>query len=615
MQSLTIGKKLGDFRVKSFIAKNEWRSEYYVEAPNDVPEAEGHCFRAIVYDMTKVPEYYLVTVPSEKGDVLLPAEMFFLEYQWTSRYPFAETSRRAKRYPWIIVRTPIAAPLALQLMEDDPASERESMEMGISLCRAVEQVQYCGDVELHHFNLIPMTVLYVPDADIFDDIWLRGFEALSRAHRESAVAMKIDYEALYKAPETFVGEFSQRADVYSICLLVFGMVTGGEYPWPLPVSLSRSVQNEKISVKSFLHQMGKLWNQAPNMRSISCKPLRKVLEDGLATNPEKRIDCVRTLKARLENALAEYYEEQYEEEAQEKEEAEEDKVENASSSEGAGFEDIAGMYEWKESITDRFLLPLRHKEVARKYGVTMPNGFLLWGPSGNGKTYCVSRLAHEAGIAYRIVKPSDLGSIYIHGAQTRISELFSSAKESAPIILAFDEADAIIPDRNQIDTTAYAGETNEFLAQLCSSGEDGVYVCLMTNRPNKIDPCILRPGRIDEKFYVPLPSAEAREEFFRIRLGKLEYVGDIDYSRLSLRTEGFSFADLSLIVNEAARKAFRQAVSGTCEKPVPVTMDMLLAVIEKTVPSVSSQEVRFFESLREQYDQQGRQKVRRIGFN
>ena len=113
---------------------------------------------------------------------------------------------------------------------------------------------------------------------------------------------------------------------------------------------------------------------------------------------------------------------------------------------------------------------------------------------------------------FLMVKTSDLASIYIHGSQEKIGSLFKQAQEKAPSVLCFDEFDALVPNRSNIDNTSMSGEVNEFLSQLNNCSKKGIFVIATSNRPDKIDPAVLRTGRIDKQIYVPLPDLDARKE-------------------------------------------------------------------------------------------------------
>jgi transitional endoplasmic reticulum ATPase len=218
---------------------------------------------------------------------------------------------------------------------------------------------------------------------------------------------------------------------------------------------------------------------------------------------------------------------------------------------------VAGMRELKAILERDVILPLLQPDLYRKYRVTLPNGILLYGPPGCGKTFIAEKLGGLLGFRFVEVKPSDLGSIYVHGTQDKIGKLFHEARENAPTLLFLDELDALLPSRGNDVGHHYSAEVNEFLTQLNKASERRVLVVGATNRIDKIDPAALRPGRFDKKIFVGQPDLEARTELLRL------YMADrpqdvLDYVQAAYECEGFTCAELEHVVNEAARRALEQ---------------------------------------------------------
>ena len=274
---------------------------------------------------------------------------------------------------------------------------------------------------------------------------------------------------------------------------------------------------------------------------------------------------------------------------------------------GEGFSAVAGMDEIKQRLQEDVIDILADREGAKAYGIDIPNGMLLYGPPGCGKTFIAEKFAEQAAYNYHYVKSSDLASTYLHGAQEKIAALFDDARQKAPTILCFDEFDALVPRRDDVNNAGHSAEVNEFLSQLNNCGSDGVFVIATTNRPDKIDSAILRTGRIDYLVYVPIPDEKVRLAMFYLALKNKPISTDIDYNYLSDKTQGYLTSDISAIVNEAARIAFRQ-------KNV-ISMQMLKDVLEKRVPSLSKDTVEEYERLRKKFENQKTEKERkRIGF-
>lgn len=223
-----------------------------------------------------------------------------------------------------------------------------------------------------------------------------------------------------------------------------------------------------------------------------------------------------------------------------------------------GFDCIAGMRELKETLIAEVINPLRDPERFKKFKVSIPNGIILYGPPGCGKTFIVRKLAEELGYNFIEVKHSDLATPYIHGSVGNIGKVFANAQENAPAIIFFDEISGLVPNRQNIqgEGSHKEEEVNEFLMQLNDASDNGILVVGATNYIDRIDPAILRPGRMDKKIYVSPPDFEARKELFKLGLSGRPYDENIDFSELSEKTEGYSSADIiEGVVEGAARIA------------------------------------------------------------
>lgn len=272
---------------------------------------------------------------------------------------------------------------------------------------------------------------------------------------------------------------------------------------------------------------------------------------------------------------------------------------------GPGFEAVAGLDDLKKRLQEDVIDILADKEGARLYGLEIPNGMLLYGPPGCGKTFIAEKFAEQAGYNYRYVKSSDLASTYLHGSQEKIAALFDQARKDAPSIICFDEFDALVPDRSSWTGEHQAGEINEFLSQMNNCGHDGVFVIATTNRPDKIDSAVLRTGRIDYMIYVPIPDMNTREAMFVLALKTRPTDPDIDYEALARCTEGYLTSDITAIVHEAARIAFRLKTD--------ISEAMIYEVLKNRKPSMSKDSIKEYEAFRQRFEGQ-RQERKKIGF-
>jgi len=280
--------------------------------------------------------------------------------------------------------------------------------------------------------------------------------------------------------------------------------------------------------------------------------------------------------------------------------------EGFSKLQGGGFADVAGMADLKKLLNESVLYVLRDKERAQRYRLTIPNGMLLYGPPGCGKTFIAERFAEEVGYGFRFVKSSDLASIYIHGTQEKIGELFTEARSCAPCVLYFDEFEALVPRRADAGNASHAGEVNEFLTQLNNCGQDGVFVIATTNQPLLIDEAVLRRGRIDHIIYVPMPDEAARAELFAIHLKDRPCATDLDCMKLAHRTERYVASEIAFVVSQAALRASRTDDL--------ITQRLIEQIITETPPRTSVDMLKRYEFMRQQLEQVASERPR-IGFN
>ncbi len=261
---------------------------------------------------------------------------------------------------------------------------------------------------------------------------------------------------------------------------------------------------------------------------------------------------------------------------------------------GNGFADVAGMQFVKDLLLNDVLQILNDREGARQYGISIPNGVLLYGPPGCGKTFIAEKFAEEASYNHVFIRSSDLASIYVHGSQQKIGALFKEAREKKPSIICFDELDALVQNRDEIINASMSGEVNEFLTQLNNCGKNGILVIGTTNRPDLIDPAVLRKGRIDKLIYVPPPDLSARLGLFRMLLEGKPADSDIDLSELAEVTAGMVCSDIDFIVSEAARIAYNGKRK--------ISMASLCNIIKSTNSSLTPEQIEFYEKMKENYE-------------
>jgi len=228
------------------------------------------------------------------------------------------------------------------------------------------------------------------------------------------------------------------------------------------------------------------------------------------------------------------------------------------------FKDVAGVDEAKEEVQEVVEF-LKDPGKFTKLGARIPRGILLVGPPGTGKTLLAKAIAGEAKVPFFSISGSDFEEMFVGVGASRVRDMFEQGKKNAPCIIFIDEIDSVGQKRNAGGVTAIrsADQTlNAMLVEMDGFGtNDGVIVIAATNRPDILDPALLRPGRFDRQVNVDLPTLKGREEILKLHAAKVKLAPDADLSRLARGTSGHSGADLANIINEAALLAARNGMS------------------------------------------------------
>ena len=356
-----------------------------------------------------------------------------------------------------------------------------------------------------------------------------------------------DINLEYRAPETFSGCYSSRSDVFSLSVLIYEMLFN-QLPWNIKYEEGADYQ-EKARI-----QMEQ--RSYPVEIPLNNENIETLLHKGLSVDPTQRPSYEEILSLLPESAELRKGKEQGTDVEDESLKYKKGFMRNPSNKKKkGGFDDVAGMEDLKKELIDKVIWVLKNKETAELYRITPPNGMLLYGPPGCGKTFFAQKFAEESGFNYQVINGSDIGSTLVHGSQLKIGELFKEAEKNAPTVLCFDEFDAFVPVRGARGSEYAAEEVNEFLSQLNNCSQRGIFVIGTTNRKDMIDPAVLRKGRLDLHFYIPEPDFETRKLMFHKNLNNRPLSDDIDYDVLAEKTDNYASSDIAYIVNEAALAA------------------------------------------------------------
>ena len=401
----------------------------------------------------------------------------------------------------------------------------------------------------------------------------------------------------YVATERFYGDGSTRSDLFSAGVVLYKLIFG-IMPWETKIA-GKTLQEQVQAIAE--KRNGPL--SLPNIQIMEMdNDLLKIMVKALAPDPHQRFSTAKEFLDAIEGKI--------EVNAPPISMTRMNQAEEAIKmrpKQGNGFADVAGMSDIKVIMQKKIINILKDPEKAERFKIQIPNGMLLYGPPGCGKSFIAEKFAEEAGYNYVFIKSSDLASIYVHGSQEKIGMLFEEARKNAPTILNFDEFEALVPNRSKINNASESGEVNEFLSQMNNCGKDRIFVIASSNRPDLIDPAVLRKGRIDKMIYIPVPDKEARQGIFEIHMKDRPSSEDIDYSRLADLTENFVASDIAYIVNDAATRAF--------EDDVDISQQLLEDVILENTPSISSDDIRFYDGIKDKLNTAPKKEVqKRIGF-
>ncbi len=458
-----------------------------------------------------------------------------------------------------------------------------------------------GDEPIIHNAIMPQNVMLDMSANTFVPIII-DFGHAQKLTADNTKFYTDGLNPFFLAPEVFRGVYSTRTDLYSVGAMMYNLLYG-IVPWY--VKLENVAKDDRVSA---ILEVRKSPLKIPNIKIFELDDnLLNIIAKATDQDVDKRFQSANEFLLALNEEITSLGS-SYELVDIPKEKGTTTEGVEGIVKKGNGFADVAGMEDLKKRLQTEVIALFRNPEKYTKLRVKIPNGILLYGPPGCGKTFIAKKFAEELGCNYIYVHCSDVASPYIHGGQEKIATLFANAKKNAPTILFLDEIDALIADRSRHTNVSESGEVNEFLTQLNNCADNRILVIGATNNPKGIDPAALRSGRLDIKVYVPAPDAHSRTQLFELYLKDIA-ASNVDYKELAKKTNGYVSKDIAVLVNKAA------LITAQNDKEL-IEMDTLLSVIDSSrgeLPSVPSAYMRQYESIRDEIE--GINERKPIGFN
>ena len=535
----------GEYSIHRFIKAGLFNDNYIVKNPAGTP------FFMKFYDVSAMPDKML-----QEGLVKEIIHCQIISHPNIIRYVGNGSGKiNGRDFQYLVTKFFNGSLLSEVLRDGRTFSVPEAKSIIIPVLQGL--VYLHQELKLNHNDLCPRNILLESGPD---GVLTPKIIDLAHTHTDVDGAVPFPMEDLnlfYVAPEALKGTFTAKSDVFAVSAILFTLLYG-KAPWHCHIGAHDSFYSRKISVGRAREAALEFPKGGPVDPAMDA-----ILEAGLNLDPAQRPDASVPLSLLSEDFKpgeinlkeATGVKEEPKEQTEKPKENQVSLQARRNRPGQGGFADVAGMEGLKQELLQRVIWVLQDKEKAARYRLLPPNGMLLYGPPGCGKTFFAKKFAEESGFNYYLVNGSDLGSTYIHGTQGKIADLFQKAEMNAPSVICFDEFDSFVPARGSDSARNRAEEVNEFLSQLNNCAERGVFVIGTTNRVDMIDPAVLRKGRMDLKYEIPAPDTETRRAMFALHLKGRPLSDDVDLDRLALLSDGYASSDIAFIVNEAAMVA------------------------------------------------------------
>lgn len=563
----------GKYHIEFFLRGTEYFEEYRAKLGNNY-------YLLKLFNSSRLNRYSFVD-----GELLEAQILKELKNSNTIKLLDAgETIKNNQKFHFLIFEFVSGESLQEKLTRDGSLSEYAAIPLILELVNSINECHTRTRPIIH--NNVNLDSIYLDYSAATERAILGGFEHARYIDAKSN-SVELSYlNPFYTAPEQYNGIFTPQSDVFSVGALLYQMLLGVP-PWH--VSLP-NFKNSKEAYLDLIHEKRneKLTFFTSHFDELEDSHLKETLKKALSLDIASRFRNVEELGEALSRKVV--LNTPLFEQAPIAATTRQKKVR-----EGAGFSAIAGMNDLKELLNNNVIRALNEPELYNSYGISIPNGMLLYGPPGCGKTFISKRFAEEVGFNFVELKPSDINRKHINETEENISLIFKAAIENAPSIIFIDEMDAVVPNRDDKNLhQMQASSVNELLVQMSNCSENGIFVIAASNRPEKIDPAILRTGRLDKSIYLPPPDYEARLAMFKLYLKDRPVDIGFDYELIASSTENYVSSDIKFLVDEASRQALNDLAR--------VTTKLFLNTIDQTQPSVSLDELKKYEALKAKFE-------------
>ncbi len=495
-----------------------------------------------------------------------------------------------KKYAYLVLNFIAGETLSEKIIREKYKSLYDIKNIIIEILEGLKYLHQQANPIIHNEITLQNVMLDLaqgnPQTKIIDFGYAREF------HQSSKIFNKEGLNPNFMATECFHNIYSPQSDIFSVGIVLYQLIYNS-LPWIVDVSKFKGKHSElEDKIVEERNKKIKFPNVSDDIIDFD-DDITNIIKKALHPDTEIRFssadEFIKALKGEvIVNDIDTIQIQKSDKEPTKK------KTTYSSVAKGKGFSAIAGMQDLKNQLQVDVIDALRNPEEYEKYGVTIPNGMLLFGPPGCGKTFFAKHFAEEVGFNFMLIKPSTLKSRYVNATQENIAKMFEEAEENAPTIIFIDEMNELVPNRDSDAHEMSKSAVNEMLAQMDRTGEKGIFIIGATNYPHMIDPAILRAGRLDKKFYLSPPDFEARKAMFEMYLKSRPIDFGMDYEKLATLTDNFVAADIELLVNDASRNALK--IKGR------ITMQTLENIIKNYKPSVSIKELNKYEELRKKMD-------------